>query len=312
MAFAMRFIFLFFLALCSVTSKNIRASLESRIVFVVGDRPVFSQEFNDRLNFVMLIMGNDPQKVDKTQALMALITKGMVDEILQLNAARKMGIIVADKDVEKGLNRLAKGNGMTRKDLEDMFEKNHVSLKVLKTQIETQIAWGQYIQKKYLRDMIPSSKDVERQMQRLKAQRGKTEYRLAEIVIYAHGRSKSAIFPKVEQVLQLIQQGAPFPMVARQFSESRSAVEGGYLGWLQSEDLDPVVVQVLEQSATGGMTPPIETASGYSLFVILDKRRNDGKIGRSDVEHMLQQSRFELASKKELTRLRRATMIQYR
>jgi peptidyl-prolyl cis-trans isomerase SurA len=306
----MRFFVFAFLTL--IAFEKAWAPIESRIMFVVGDRPVFSKEFNDRLSFIMLIMGNDPQKVEKTDALIALIMKGMVDEILQLNAAEKAGIRISDRAVEAGLERLARGNGMTRADLATMFAKNNVPLGILKNQIKTQIAWGQYIQQKYLRDMIPSQNEVERHMQRLKAQQGKTEYRLAEIVVYAHGRSKADIFPKIEQVMQLIQQGAPFPMVARQFSESRSSVEGGYLGWLQTEDLDPVAASILAQTNPGSMTPPIETASGYSLFVVLDKRQNTGKISLSDVENTLQQGHFELASKKELARLRRATMIQYR
>ena len=308
----MRFLILLGAVIGLVFSKSFAASVESRIIFVVGDRPVFSQEFRDRLNFIMLIMGNDPQKVEKTPALLALVTKGMVDEILQLNAAQKAGVKISDRAVESGLERLARGNGMTRADLAAMFKKNNVPLSILKNQIKTQIAWGQYIQQKYLRDMIPSPQEVERQMQRLKAQQGKTEYRLVEVVVYAHGRSKADIFPKIEQVVQLIQQGAPFPMVARQFSESRSAMEGGYLGWLQTEDLDPVIVAVLAQTNPGSMTPPIETASGYSLFVVLDKRENTGKFSQLDVENTLQQGHFELASKKELARLRRATMIQYR
>ena len=288
------------------------SALESRIVFVVGNTPVFLQEFDNRTNFVLLITGSDPAKAHKGPAFKALVIKGMVDEILQFKAAEAAGIKVSDREVESALLRLAKGNRMDKKGLTTLFAANHVPLDVLKKQLKTQIAWSQYIQQKYMRDVMPSKKEIDRQVQRLHAQKGKVEYRLAEIILHTQGRKKSDLFSKVEQIVQLLQQGAPFAMVARQFSESRSAMDGGYLGWLQEGDLDSRVLTVIEQTPIGSMTVPVETPSGYSLFMLIGKRRNSGTVDRHTIENMLQQSLFELASRKELAHLRRMTMIQYR
>ncbi|TGW15612.1 hypothetical protein EIL50_01605 [bacterium NHP-B] len=292
--------------------------LESRIVFVVGDRPVFVQEFNDRVNFVLLITGSDPSKTEKTPELYTMITKGMIDEILQLKATKDAGIEIGDAEIDEAINRLAKGNGMTRQEFEAVFTRSQVPMRILKMQIKAQMAWGKYIQQKYVRDMLPTQKEIDLEVQRLKVQKGKTEYRLAEISMYTHGRTKSELFPKMEQVVRLLQQGAPFPMVARQFSEGRSAMEGGYLGWLQEEDFSdegefaPEILAVVEQTPVRGMTPPIETSAGYRLFVLLEKRKNSGHIDLDTIEKGLQQNRFELASRKELARLQKATMIQHR
>ncbi len=294
------------------------APFESRIVFVVGDRPVFVQEFNDRVNFVLLITGSDPSKTERTPELYTMITKGMIDEILQLNAAQDAGIKIGDAEIDEAINRLAQGNGMTRKEFEAIFTRSQVPMRMLKLQIKAQMAWGKYIQQKYVRDMLPTQKEIDRQAQRLKRQKGKTEYRLAEISMYTRGRTKSELFPKMEQVVRLLQQGAPFPMVARQFSEGRSAMEGGYLGWLQEDDFSeegdfgPEVLAVIAQTPVRGMTPPIETSAGYRLFVLLEKRKNSGHIDLDVIEKGLQQNRFELASRKELARLQKATMIQHR
>ena len=70
--------------------------------------------------------------------------------------------------------------------------------------------------------------------------------------------------------------GAPFPVVAAQFSQSQTALQGGDLGWVQPNQLDPEVAQVVQEMPVGAISNPIQVPGGISIVTLRAKR----EIGR--------------------------------
>src|SRR6185503_3630550 len=65
---------------------------------------------------------------------------------------------------------------------------------------------------------------------------------------------------------------APFPLVARQFSQAPSAAAGGDIGWIASTELAPELQPIAERLQAGQVSLPVRTPTGVYIIAMRDKR----------------------------------------
>jgi peptidyl-prolyl cis-trans isomerase SurA len=85
-----------------------------------------------------------------------------------------------------------------------------------------------------------------------------------------------------DTIIGQLRGAAPCAVVAAQFSQSQTALEGGDLGWVQAIQLDPEVARVVAQMPEGAIANPIRVPGGYMIVSLIGKRQ----IG-SDIATML-------------------------
>jgi len=78
----------------------------------------------------------------------------------------------------------------------------------------------------------------------------------------------------LDEVVGQLRAGVPFPIAATQFSQAQSAIEGGDLGWVRSDDLDPAVARIVVQMPAGAISNPIRVAGGYQLVTVRGRRES--------------------------------------
>jgi len=74
-----------------------------------------------------------------------------------------------------------------------------------------------------------------------------------------------------------VQQGAPFPLLAQQFSSAPSAAKGGDIGYVAEGELRPEIDCVLQQMETGSVSNPIQVPGGVYVLALLDKRVSEAE-----------------------------------
>jgi peptidyl-prolyl cis-trans isomerase SurA len=73
--------------------------------------------------------------------------------------------------------------------------------------------------------------------------------------------------------------GAQFPVVAAQFSQNQTALQGGELGWVQENQLDPEVVRLISQMPIGAVSNPVKVPGGFSIVTLQGKREIGRDVG---------------------------------
>jgi peptidyl-prolyl cis-trans isomerase SurA len=74
-----------------------------------------------------------------------------------------------------------------------------------------------------------------------------------------------------------MQQGAPFGAVARQFSASSTAANGGEAGWVSPGELPAEVDAALDKLRPGQLSQPIPVKDGVYIIYLKDKRSGAGQ-----------------------------------
>jgi peptidyl-prolyl cis-trans isomerase SurA len=143
--------------------------------------------------------------------------------------------------------------------------------------VRVQLGWTQVLRQQLGPSANISNSEIQEQQQLLQQQTGKPEYRVGEIFIAIEDPANAADAQRfAETVIGQLRAGAPFPVVAAQFSQSQTALQGGDSGWVQPNQLDPEVARVAQDMPVGAVSNPIPVPGGISIITMRGKR----EIGR--------------------------------
>jgi len=81
---------------------------------------------------------------------------------------------------------------------------------------------------------------------------------------------------RVQRLRERIVNGEDFAALARaNSSDTRSATQGGELGWVSPGDLVPQFEQAMNALPVGGLSEPVQTQFGWHLIEVLERRERD-------------------------------------
>jgi hypothetical protein len=110
-----------------------------------------------------------------------------------------------------------------------------------------------------------------------------------------------------------INEGMSFSEAARVYSHSSLAADdGGYLGWVEFEDLSDEVREELGKTRVGTMTSPLKMESGFSLFFVEGIRTKEAEAYRETRQRIRQRILKELVEAHDVHILPRYDLTVFR
>ena len=214
-----------------------------------------------------------PITPDILDRLRPQITRQLIDERLRLQEIQRRKIVVPTSRSPTRSSRSRANNGLPPGALRQRLAADGVGMRTLIDQIRVQLGWTEVL-RQVLGDRAQISKEEIAEQQALLAQQtGKPEFHVGEIFIPVDDPANNADAQRfAETVISQLRAGAPFPVVAAQFSQSQSALEGGDEGWVQANQLDPGVAQLVEEMPVGAISNPVKVPGGFSIVQMRGKR----------------------------------------
>ena len=243
----------------------------SILAVVNGD--VISQSDVDNRGRLFALSTGLPVSQDIVERLRPQILKQLIDERLRLQEVQRRKIVVTDQEIADAIAEIEQRNGMPQGLLRAKLQSDGTGYRTLVDQIRVQIGWGRVIRQELGSRAQVSDTDIAEQIRLLKQQTGQTEYNLGEIFVPIDDPSKANEAQRfADTVIGQLRAGAPFAVVAAQFSQSQTALQGGDLGWVRPNQLDPEVGAVAAQMPPGAISNPVQVAGGYSIVQMRGKR----------------------------------------
>jgi peptidyl-prolyl cis-trans isomerase SurA len=203
----------------------------------------------------------------------AQILTNLIDETLQIQEAAANEIEVTDAEVNQYFDRVAQQNfNRPPSEVEKYLISIGASVTTLKRQIKGELSWSRLLSRNVRPSANVSDDEVNAIIERIKATKGTTEYRLGEIYLAATPETLPAVQENARKIIEQLRQGGNFVAYARQFSEASTASVGGDLGWLSLAQLP----QSLATAAAGMNSNQIQAVAspgGISILLLIDKRQ---------------------------------------
>jgi len=113
------------------------------------------------------------------------------------------------------------------------------------------------------------------------AYQGEKKYHLRNIIMtvspLTSDEKKREVLARMQEIWAELQQGKDFAAMARMYSQSRLASEGGDLGFFELDELSPQLKEEIQKLKTGEFTPVVLTDAGYQILYVEELVETPGK-----------------------------------
>ena len=241
---------------------------------IVNGDVITGTDVDQRVALLAIANGNENGiPADQVDALRQQVLRNLIDETLQIQAAKADKIEVKGSDIDKTVARVAANVKQTPDQLAAFLDSHGSSIASLRRQIQGEIAWDRLQHDKIESGISVGDDEVKAVLDKLTASKGTQEYRVGEIFLSATPYTEQQTLQNAQKILEQLKGGASFSGYARQYSEASTAAVGGDLGWVRPEQLPEPIAATLRQMAPGTISNPIEVPGGISIIAVQDTRK---------------------------------------
>ena len=289
------------------------ASIQNKILVNIGNQIITSYELKNRVKTFLILNNKELNQanidVTKNEALNFLINlKLKKEEII------KYKITANNNAVLNHLDNIASSYNTDKNGLKIIFQNNDLSYDLFLDGIKTEFAWQQLIFNLHQNKIKLNEKEIDEELNKITTkQKQVEEYNLAEIEVILENNFNDK--KKIEEIKNQINE-IGFKNTSIKYSTSLSALEGGNLGWINSQALSNIILNTVKKMKPGDVSEPIFQSETATFIKLLDKR----KISFSDInlkkmkDQIIAQKKNELLnlfSNSYLSKIKNTTFIQY-
>ena len=294
-----------YIALVMLPIFQVDAKIEmlDRVAIIVEDGVVLESQVNKMMGNIRKRYKEQGAALPPKEILLEQVHERLIVEELQLQMGRQAGIRIGDGELNQTFENIAESNGMSLNEFIETFEAeaNGESYEELRSQVRNEMIIQRVQRGKVGREI----NITEQELDGFLATEGAIKELSPELFILQILVSNQN---KADALLEKLNSGSDFRMLAKENSISNNASSGGEMGWRNLTDLPSLFVAALKNKKKGYISPTLKSGSGYYILMLQDKR---GDLVRFEdqwnVRHILMMTtklRDETFTKKELEEVR--------
>lgn len=281
------------------------------IAAVVNDAIITKSELAQQMRMIEGRMQHDSADIPDSAAFEKQVLEHMIVNEVQLQIAKRTGIVIDDAAVDDAIQNMAKHNQMTVTQLREALQRDGINFNTYRENIRQQITISKLQQRDVMSDIQISEQEVSQFLVSPNGMNGlATEYRLGHILVSLpqapSPQEIDAAEKKAQAIIARLNNGEDFTHVAYAESQGDSALQGGDLGYRKLPEMPTIFVKVVPTLAVNQIPSPIRSGSGYHVIKLLDKRQATGGDSAQEktlARHILIPTNATTSDKEALARL---------
>jgi peptidyl-prolyl cis-trans isomerase SurA len=299
--------FIALLALC-LAAPFAPATAQTTIVAVVNGEPITSYDLEQRQRLLRLTgaPGNRRERA----------LDELINEKVQMQAAKKASVSVPDSQIDQALGELAKRVNLSPGQLRQALGQQGVDVGTLRDRLEAQIAFNRLIRARFQKvidisepELVAALLEDEDRARKIET----PEYELEQVIIaLPEEPSDSRLRRARSRAKALRGEFRSCEEGLRKARETRNVVVRPF-GRRTAAELTADARQALEGVAVGRLSTPVRTPRGLVMFAVCDKKMiQSTNAAMKQLEPDMRQERGQAFSKQYLRQLRRDAVIERR
>jgi peptidyl-prolyl cis-trans isomerase SurA len=247
------------------------------IAAIVNDKVISLFDVDQRVDLFFATSGieRSPQMRERIRSQ---VLRLLVDEELQMQEAERVEIKVEEEEIDNNIRRLAGESQMTIEGIREFLNGKGIEDDTLKRQIETELAWSQFVRRSFGGRLKIGEQEIEEQYKKAMRSLSEPRFKVSEILMNIESfANEDEINALSNEIATQLKNGVDFGAVARQFSISPSSARGGDIGWVTADQMDEQLARVVVQLEPGQISSPIRTTAG--VYIIALAQRREGNAG---------------------------------
>lgn len=243
------------------------------IAAIVNDEVISEYDLEQRVRLVVGSSGLKPGPEELIR-LREQVLRNLVDEKLKMQEAERLKVEIEQQEIVNHLRSIAEGNGVTVEEIQRQLRDGGVSIFTLTDQIKADMAWNMMVQGRFRSQVKINQDEIQRVIQEARTNLDQPQYNVVEIFLPVDAPDMDArVKRQANDLIKEIQNRTDPLELARQFSQSASAANGGDIGWVTSGQLSDELDTWLKTTRRGSLTrDPIRTVGGYYILIVKNTR----------------------------------------
>ncbi len=248
----------------AITTQSAHAGPFS-VVRLVNDTPITQYEVSQRKKLLQALgAGGD---VD------ALAMQQLTEDRLKQQAADAVGMTLQDEAMDEAITSFASQRQTTPAALRQQTQSAGVAPESLDEFVRTGVMWRDLVNIRFRGRATPSQADLENILNYAASAQQESVF-IREIAIPFAERGVEGAKQLADQIIRDVRNGANFAEMARQYSRTPTAPQGGAVGWTPANRLPPLFAGQILPLSPGDVTGPIEVPAGIIVIQLADIRED--------------------------------------
>jgi peptidyl-prolyl cis-trans isomerase SurA len=239
---------------------------------IVNGSVVTDLDVDQRLNLALAASGTR-LPAEEQQRLRAQVLRNLIDEKIQIAEAKEHEVTIDEAQVTEYFGQVSRNFRQSPEQFSEFLKMNGSSKQSLMDQIRAELAWSRLLRRRVEPLVNVGDDEVNSIIDKLKASKGKDEYRLSEIFLPATTENEADVQTLATRILEQIKRGGSFVVFARQYSEASTAAVGGDRGWVSAAQLNAALANSVSTMETGQVVGPVRAPGGFYILLLNEKRK---------------------------------------
>lgn len=288
------------------------ASIQNKIIATVNNEIVTSYELKNKI-MTFLILNKVEVNQENINNYKNQSLKTLINMKIRKNELVKYNLLNSKIDTSRFIEQQSKKYNFTIEEFKKEFLNNNLSYDLYLQEIQLELGWQQLILQLYGNKIIVDEYEIDEELKKIiDNQKEMIEYRLSEIEVQVNDNEK--ITNLVEEIQnQIIKDG--FKNTAIKYSTSSTALEGGEIGWVNSESLSNKMLNAISNMKLKEVSKPMMHNNSI-LFVKLEEIKKVDALKINSIEtkkKIIDQKKNELLnlfSNSHLSKIRNNASIE--
>jgi len=283
------------------------------LFMTVGNKPITSSDIVNEIKTI-LILNNQSYSDDRREELQKLAINAIIKRsIKEIELDKNNYFKFNEEDLRLELVNLAANMNVDVETLKNICSSNNLDFSLIEQQVKVELFWNSLVFEIYKNKLIVSPEEVEDQLKLIQNEEKMNEYLISEIIIKKV--DKEMIEAETEELINKIKTEG-FESTAKIFSISKSAVNGGDLGWIKEDSISGEIKNILINTQVGNISEPIFLPEGILIFKVRNKREIESTLTLEEMKDQLVYSEkikiLQLYSLSHYDKLRKTISVNFK
>lgn len=252
---------LLFLSSVSIASSNFK------IIVKVGNEIITSYELENKIK-ISLFLAQEKLNQNNVNELKKFSLESLINTKLKKEEIKKYNYNKGNEErTSNYFKNIAKKFNTNTENLKKIFLANNLDYNLFYEDIKTEFIWQNLVYEIYSKKISLDEQEIANELNKvILKQKSIIEYNLSEI--------ETKILQK-DELLNLTEyiNNFSFQKAAQKYSISSTSLNGGNIGWVNSESLSNSMLQLLQNLKIGQYSKPIKKDNSFFIFFLNDKRK---------------------------------------
>ncbi len=259
-----------------------------RIVAVVNEEVITQQELNARVDFAFRQLRQQGTQPPSREVIERQLIERLITDRVQMQHARDIGMRVDDAELDRALVRIAEENKMSTMQMRAALDKDGVPYEKFREDIRSEITLSRLREREVAQKIVITESEIDNFIQSQQTQGRNDEYNISHILVTVPENATPEQLQtrrvRAEQALAQLKGGTDFRQIAAAFSDAPEALQGGLIGWRESNRLPSLFLDALRPLKPGELSELLRSPNGFHILKLNERRGGQAAI-------MVQQTR---------------------